>query len=466
MSDVAIARAAAAGYPAEAPFHPDEAFPECPHAEVASTPNAAYRAVRGALALLGLDAANAGTRDWNPLAGAVRPGDRVLVKPNFVLHENAGGGPLAAVVTHPSVVRAVVDFALVALDGRGEIVVGDAPQANCDWEALARATGLDRLAAWLGPACARRGVRFRLADFRRERAVYRRGVVWERRQLGGREPVAVRLGAESWMEAVDPRSLYGADYDRRATARAHAPGAHVYRVAPELVESDVLVSVPKLKTHSKVGATLNLKNMVGTVVDKNGLAHYRVGPGGDERESAAWDDRVERALTERLLATNARGGRSAFLGWKAVRKTLRGVGVAGPAVATGHGNWHGNDTAWRMALDLDRVARFARADGSLGDEPARRYVSVVDGIVGGDGEGPLAPDAVDARLVLAGLDPLAVDRTAARAMGFDPARIPLVARASEARPDLDVRVLAEFTDWEVAFRPPAGWVGQVGRGRG
>ena len=30
-----------------------------------------------------------------------------------------------------------------------------------------------------------------------------------------------------------------------------------------------------------------------------------------------------------------------------------------------NGNWQGNDTCWRMALDLNRALRFANRDGSL-----------------------------------------------------------------------------------------------------
>lgn len=52
-----------------------------------------------------------------------------------------------------------------------------------------------------------------------------------------------------------------------------------------MLASDVIISVPKLKVHRKVGTTLNFKNMVGINTDKNHLAHYRIGApaqGGDE----------------------------------------------------------------------------------------------------------------------------------------------------------------------------------------
>src|SRR2546421_534977 len=121
-------------YSKEPPFHPPEIYPEYPHSEKGTDPaNLAYAMVREALLLLGMDTAHFGGPDWNPLGVLISPGQRVLIKPNFVLHFNAGNGPLEAVITHASVIRAVCDYAIIALRDGGELVVGDAPQMNCDF---------------------------------------------------------------------------------------------------------------------------------------------------------------------------------------------------------------------------------------------------------------------------------------------------------------------------------------------
>lgn len=478
--EVAIASGEAV-YPAEPPFHPGERYPEAPSDETGPA-NGVYAMVRDALRLLGMDPERYGTPEWNPLGEIVRPGDRVLLKPNFVLHLNAGGGPLEAVVTHPSVLRAVADYVLVALGGSGQLVIGDSPQMNCNFVALGRATGLDGLVEYLDAACARRGVGFRFVDFRDEQAIYWRGIVWERRSLeGGERAVRVELGRESSMEGIDNRRLYGADYDRRVTVQAHS-GRHEYVVSSEVLDADVVISVPKLKVHRKVGTTLNLKNMVGINVDKNHLAHYRVGSpaeGGDEVANPGWDDRVERYLSDTLLGTNWRVGKYPFLGWKAVRKAYRSMRRSPSNLTVGYGNWHGNDTAWRMALDLNRVLLCAGSDGRMSDEPVRRYFSVLDGVIGGEGEGPLHPDPYPSGVVLAGWNPVAVDWIATRLMGLDPERIPLYRNAIEQMrdwmPDFDVAQFRAATDvpaWRdiahddtiaFTFRPSAGWVGTVER---
>src|SRR5258708_29392564 len=109
-----------------APFGPPEVYPE-----FAITPrdldpsNRVYSMVRQALHLLGLDAARFGIPAWNPLGEIISPGHRVLLKPNWVLHFNAGGGPLEAVVTHAAVLRPVVDYVLLALKGWGDIIIVD-----------------------------------------------------------------------------------------------------------------------------------------------------------------------------------------------------------------------------------------------------------------------------------------------------------------------------------------------------
>lgn len=480
--DVAVV-SGAARYPADPPFDPPEAYPERPpHATGVDASNAAYAMVREALWRLGLDAANFGQPSWNPLGQLIRPGQRVLIKPNFVLHFNAGGGPLEAVITHPAILRAIADYVMIALTDAGEIIIGDAPQMNGDFTALCRRTGMGALADYLERACAQRGVGFRLIDFRQERTIYKHGIVWERIPLDdpASHPVRVQLGSESYMEAIEAGRLYGADYARRQTVSAHQDHRHEYVIASAALSSDVVISVPKLKVHRKVGTTLNLKNMVGVNTDKNHLAHYRIGSpaeGGDEFNAPRWDDRAERRLMDRLLGADRQFGKYLFLAWRAFRKLYSRLHGGPAAPAFTYGNWRGNDTAWRMVLDLNRILRFADARGEMRAAPARAYFSLVDGLIGGQGEGPLHPDAYPSGVVLAGFNPLAVDWVATRLMGLDPARMQLYAQAArqmrEWLPDFDInqcRIHSNVARWEglladeepvFRFRTPAGWRGEV-----
>ena len=57
-----------ADYPAHAPYHPGEAYPEYGFGETRDERNGAYAAVRACFHAAGLDAARFGTPEWNPWA--------------------------------------------------------------------------------------------------------------------------------------------------------------------------------------------------------------------------------------------------------------------------------------------------------------------------------------------------------------------------------------------------------------
>ncbi len=474
----------ASNYPGIAPFGPPEAYPEFVITPRDLDPsNRVYPMVRQALHLLGLDAARFGIPAWNPLGEIISPGHRVLLKPNWVLHFNAGGGPLEAVVTHAAVLRPVVDYVLLALKGRGELIIGDAPQMNCDLSELFRRNGMRDLIPYLQEACGNAGVKLSIQDFRLEQTTYRAAIVWKRKRLRERDnsTVPVILGKESFMEGIDVTRLYGADYGRAHTVRAHLGNRHEYRIAAEVLSSDVIISLPKLKVHSKVGTTLNIKNMVGTNTDKNHLAHYRVGPpsrGGDELSRAHWLDMTERTLSDTLLGHYWALGKYPFLLWKGFRAVL--AQFQKPSTAPfSFGNWHGNDTAWRMALDLNRVVLTADKEGQFSRKPLRGYFSLIDGIVAGQGNGPLHPEPYPCGVVLAGFNPVAVDWVATWLMGLDPRRMKMYTNAvTQMRGwvlDFSIercRVVSNVPAWEhllsstepiFRFEPAPGWRGTIER---
>ena len=109
-------------------------------------------------------------------------------------------------------------------------------------------------------------------------------------------------------------------------------------------------------------------------------------------------------------------------------------------------------------------------------------LTVIDAIVAGEGEGPLAPTDRPLGVILASLDPLAVDLAAIRLMGFDEERLPKVCEtmrsdvlrvtAIRSPEDVIVRevVAAEDAPWErplddlapeKPFVAHSGWRGHV-----
>ena len=140
------------------------------------------------------------------------------------------------------------------------------------------------------------------------------------------------------------------------------------------------------------------------------------------------------------------------------------------------GNWHGNDTCWRMVLDLNKCLFRFDGEGQPRDKPLR-YLAVVDGIIGGEGNGPMTPDAKPCGVILAGTHPVAVDMVGATLMGFDWRRLRLLRHAFGMRelsfvsftPEA-IQVLSDKPAWAgslqgmretFSFRPHFGWVGSI-----
>ena len=485
--EVAACRAAGdARYPDHPPYHPGESYPEYPFPGRLSTrPNAAYDGVRGALRLLGLDRERFGTRDWNPLGALIRPGDRVVIKPNMVrdFHEDPRAGT-EALVTHGSVVRAVVDYAYLALGGRGGLTVCDSPQNDGDWDGLWRAFRFDELLAFYREAAP--GFELRIHDVRKEAVRKVHGVAVDRYARPG-DPagyVAVDLGDDSEFADGPERTgrLYGAEYDISQTAEHHRPGRHEYLIGRSFLDADVILNVPKWKTHKKSGVTVWIKSVIGICGDKNWLPHHTEGTPGEGGDQFPADTMKYRA-EQRVVAATKRVLRHAGRTGKYVGAFMRRMGahVFGDTNkdAIRSGNWHGNDTIWRTVLDLHKCWIYADRDGVLRKTPQRRFLCVVDGIVGGEGNGPLAPRARHDGVVLAGTDPVAMDTAATVLMGFDPDRLPILTRAPRARGFAlarvtreEIRVRSNRPEWDAPlaelkhpmdWQPHFGWVGIIER---
>jgi uncharacterized protein (DUF362 family) len=458
-------------YPPEAaaPYAPSEAYPEFPAlAPGAGTPpNPVFGMVRGVLAGLGLDAGRFGTPEWNPLGDFVGPGAKIAVKPNWVLHRNENpAGSMDCMVTHPSVLRAVLEYVFLAKPSL--VTLGDAPLQGCDFGALLDYAGMR---AVIGEFRAR-GLPLAVTDYRRttmhQEGLLKTGVSENRRPES--EYVLVDLGGDSLLEEIsrDWKKFRVTVYDPRKMWPHHSPGRHRYLVAREIMEADLVVNCPKLKTHKKAGVTCCLKNLVGINGNKEYLPHHRKGAAdngsGDNYSRAHW----KMSLAEDLLDfanEHLRGMPRAYrlaerIAWRFMVKHRK----ADPEAQL-EGSWHGNDTIWRTCLDLNRALLYAGLDGRLRDEPQRQVLSIVDAVIAGQGTGPLEPEPLPTGAIFATRNPAAGDLLACSLLGFRAESIRLVDRAfgsmrwpiASARPDLSRWPAGSFP----AARAPAGWEGHV-----
>jgi hypothetical protein len=289
-------------------------------------------------------------------------------------------------------------------------------------------------------------------DLRPEKARKVDGVIVGHDPLPG-DPagyVKVDLGRHSMFAEVEHlcHLIYGSEYDTSEIRRHHTGGVHEYLVSRTILNADCVINLPKLKTHKKTGITVCLKNLVGINGNKNWLPHHREGTpsqGGDQFA----DDGLRHRIERRMMA----GFRRVFP-WLG---PMRGA-IAGPVKALGiwvfgdtnadairSGNWYGNDTTWRMVIDLTRIVLYVDGVGRIHESPVRQLFCIVDGVVGGERNGPLDPTPRPAGVLVAGCSPLAADLVSARLMGFEYERLPLLKRGLEPRG----LPLARFTYREV-----------------
>src|SRR5215475_2495998 len=286
-----------------------------------------------------------------PFGRMIPRGARVLIKPNLVLHENEGPWGIEPLVTHQSLISAVVEGALRA--GPSEVLVGDAPLQGCDFQRLLSVTGLGEWAgrlARLEPTF--KGVR----DFRRTTCVFVNGVRLAAESLQPEERfILFDLGCDSLLEPVaDGRNSFRVTcYDPRLLAKTHAPGRHQYLVAKEIIEADVIINLPKLKTHKKAGITCALKNLIGINGNKEYLPHHRLGGASAGGDCYPGKSLVKRATEYALDRQNE--ARSPITGklWHGAAENLGRISSrAGDQIGV-EGSWSGNDTVWRTGLDLN-----------------------------------------------------------------------------------------------------------------
>ena len=362
-----------------------------------------------------------------PFGALIPPGARVLIKPNFVLDHNQSNGGMDPMVTHQSVIKAVVNAALQT--EAAEVVVGDAPLQTCDFAALLRNTGLDSWAESETKADPRfHGVK----DFRRTIAQYVNGVrVAEENKVPEEDYVLFDLGADSLLEPItdDTGDFRVTCYDPRLLAKTHGKGRHRYLIARDILDADVVINLPKLKTHKKAGITCALKNLIGINGNKEYLPHHRIGGADLGGDCYPGNSRVKRMLEYAADQQNLTDSGAKGRLWGGVATQLnRVLHLMGDDLGI-EGSWSGNDTIWRTGLDLNRILLYGKADGSVVDGPQRRVVHLTDAIIAGQGDGPLSPQPLPLGLLFAGNNAACIDWFGSILLGYDPRLLPIVREA-------------------------------------
>ena len=244
-------------------------------------------------------------------------GKRVLLKPNLVEYERD-----TVINTHPAVIGAAIEAFLKL--GAKEVKVGEGPGHRRDTDGLLLASGL------------------------------------------------YPFLKETKTQFVD----LNLDDIRRVPLQSDFMGIDFLYFADAVLETDLLVSMPKLKTHHWAGMTLSMKNLFGIV------------PG----VKYGWPKN--------------------FLHWHGINESI---------------------------VDINSTIRS--------------HFSIVDGIVGMEGNGPIQGTPKPVGVLVFGNDPVAVDATCARVVGLNPERVDYLMKASAFLGNLEATRIHQLG--EALFQVPA-----------
>ncbi len=401
-------------------------YPEFPFAE---QDNTVLQGLRSLFSLWGRDPVN-------PFLDWVGAGGRVVIKPNWVRDYHPAGLGLESLITHTSIIKHVLDLVALALDGKGSIVIGDAPLQSCNFQNLIQRSRVDEVVS----AARQRypGIEIALEDWRLTLLDRFDGFSeWDRPagqtlRAGYESAVAenyqlIDLGRASFLEEI-------ADYADRFRVTCYKPslmsahhraGKHEYLVSKRVFDADLLINLPKMKTHIKAGLTGAMKNLVGINGHKEYLAHHIQGSyfdGGDcycaPGALRRWHDRLYDRVWEDYDGMSA----SRRTLWLRALHALWRMSCLGSGEKIDAGSWSGNETIWRTTLDLNHILHFSPSS-------PKRVVTIVDGVIAGEGDGPLSPTPKAAGLLIGGENPAYVDAVLGKLMGYNLSRVPTVYHA-------------------------------------
>lgn len=415
------------------PFSPDTKYPEYAFQDILSSKNVVYESVRKIFEYLKFDKKNIGTQTWNPLRETIKPGETVLIKPNLVNSKHLEDGDLTSIITHPALIRVVIDYILIALNGRGKIIIADSPERMADFGQIIKKCQLDQILRYYK----QNNINIiEIRDLRRERIEYGFDAIIKREKIN-MDPEGyslIDLGHESLFAQLSEKilkKLYGADYKRKETIWAHTEGRNVYELGNSALQVDSIISLPKLKTHYRVGTTLNCKGFIGITGNKNYIPHRILGDPSNGGDTYTWPAQTKRGKIYRLLQDSLKDhllsiaeNKFTALLYSSILLAYRKIFSPPPEdINYIGGTWYGENATWRSTVDIAKIVHYADKNGRLNNKPQKKFFSIIDGIISGEGNGPMKCTSKNTGILVGGSNLVAVDFTATKLMGFDPQKV-------------------------------------------
>lgn len=382
-----------------------------------------YSMIENGFKLLNMDKKNTDTSDWNPLNEIIKPGDYVLIKPNMVLERNMGNNGEDCLYTNPSIVKCIIDYAVKALDGSGRIVVADAPVQQCNFDKLIEESGYKDLINYYK----NNNINIELKDMRGLISTKENGNLIQKKINSPGKVINLGTNSEHYEEKDDNRVRI-TNYDPSELLKHHCGKTHEYYISDELLKADVVINIPKPKSHRKAGITIAMKNFVGVNVRKEFLPHHKYGSkrnGGDEYKSNSILLRISSRLID-LSNNNLSKNRKNKKIFSKIARVISGFDKRFISRdKTREGSWYGNDTIWRTIADINKIVYFADKNGNMKNNIQRKVFNIADMIIVGEKEGPLLPSPKYFGTIVMGEDIYQFDLVCATLLGIDKNKVPL-----------------------------------------
>lgn len=383
---------------------------------------------------------------------------RILLKPNWVYHYKRKTD-WACLVTNENFILALLE--VIVRYKPCSIVIGDAPIQSCIWEKLVSNEFLNRVKN----LSEKHNIPIQIKDLRRTIFIPGRKILHN--ELNPLEEYVIfNLGYNSFLEPItyNKTKFRVTNYDSKKLEDSHKQGIHKYCISREIFDSDIVISLPKIKTHQKTGVTGALKNLVGINGDKDFLPHHRMG--GTKRGGDCYPGgNILRYLSEQIVnKANKHRGKFEYLQLIRLASLFWRLSLPRKVHRLDAG-WWGNDTTWRMVLDLNLIVYYGKTDGTVSDQPQRKVFSLCDGIIAGQGEGPLSPEPLPLGIISFTDNPAANDIAMVTLMGFDYKKFPLLTESYKLFNFYDVNLklndkfikLNDLNKYSIPTMPPGGW---------
>lgn len=238
-------------YPHNPPYNPSQLYSELNNIKISKENNYVYDSIRRLLYEYGLDEDNFNSIYWNPFKEFVKPGNTIVLKPNFVTHYNHarfidGTTDMNCVVTHGSVIRCVLDYVALALKGDGKVIITDCPIQGTDWDKLLSIIGIAEIKEDFKKRFP--NIDLLVKDFRLGKAkIIGRTIISRETDESKKDSFyEIDIGENSLLLPLMPgKCEFGvSQYSKRRMMHAHTPLNNKYLIPKEIINADFFINLP------------------------------------------------------------------------------------------------------------------------------------------------------------------------------------------------------------------------------